>query len=117
MIRELLAVDLCHPCAPIAQSIHVDTATPTEHADDVGFTGGEPGMTAREFAGRRAASLLTMDQAAKLLGVSLKSVWRWENGEAAIDHFKAAAIRAVLVPGMGAKRERMDSLADLEGRR
>jgi DNA-binding transcriptional regulator YiaG len=116
LLADLLAVHLsCPGCDP--ETLHVDNVAIEEHAADVGFTGGEPGMSSREFRVLRSASLLTMQECARLLNVSLKTIWRWENAEARIDHFKAVAIRAVLVPGRGAKPGRMDTLADLDVRR
>jgi transcriptional regulator with XRE-family HTH domain len=78
-------------------------------------------MRATEFAARRAAALLTMEETAQLLGVSLKSVWRWENGRSAINQFIAATIRVRLVPGLGAKqstsRDTLSNAAPEKGQR
>ena len=63
-------------------------------------------MTSAQFRAHRAACGLTMAVVAKRLGVSLRTVWRWEHGVCQIDRFKAARIRQELVPGAWAKVRR-----------
>jgi DNA-binding transcriptional regulator YiaG len=53
-------------------------------------------MSGEEFFSRRQAAHLTMDREAALLGVSLKSIWRWENGIVSIPTVKAVAIRSAM---------------------
>jgi transcriptional regulator with XRE-family HTH domain len=69
------------------------------------------GMGRQEFASRRHAAGLTMVETGKLMGVTERTVWRWEHGTSRIDSFKAAAIRAELVPGLWAKLQQPDDLS------
>lgn len=65
-----------------------------------------------EFRTRRKAAGLTMARTASLLGVTERTVWRWEHGISGIDVFKAAVIRDLLLPGLWAKVGRPDILSD-----
>jgi DNA-binding XRE family transcriptional regulator len=78
-----------------------DTVSGPGDAEGMGLSGGEPGMTAREFGQRRRAAGVTMEEAARMLRCSSKSIWRWENGQNPIDRYKADVIRRTLLPGIG----------------
>ena len=69
------------------------------------------GMRRQEFRMLRKAAGLTMAETAHLLRVTERTVLRWEHGASRIDTFKAAAIRAELVPGLWAKIHDKDSLS------
>ena len=69
------------------------------------------GMGRQEFASRRHAAGLTMVEAGKLLGVTERTVWRWEHGTSHIDSWKAQAIRERLLPGLWAKLQQPDELS------
>jgi hypothetical protein len=111
MLRDLIEMsdgcDSTCTCGKKRQGApgRVDSVSTPAHDLDMGFTGGEPQMTAVRFKQIRAAAGVTMEQAAKTLNVSLKTIWRWENGKAGIDGFKASMIKARLVPGLWAKLE------------
>lgn len=107
---RLLLKGLARLAANCQQCRDVDTGLP--RGDDPPMLGSEPGMTAREFRARRAASGLTMQECAGRLEVSLKSVWRWENGKSPINVHTAAVIRDRIRPG--AKLERMDRQSSLD---
>ena len=57
------------------------------------------GMSASEFVERRKAAKLTQSQAAHALGVSHRTVSRWECGRARIDEWKAARVREMFHRG------------------
>jgi len=64
-----------------------------------------------EFRMMRRAAGLTMAETAHLLGVTERTILRWEHGNSRIDNFKAAMIRAELMPGRWAKLEEKDRLS------
>jgi len=69
------------------------------------------GMGRTEFRMMRRAAGLTMAETAHLLGVTERTILRWEHGNSRIDNFKAAMIRAELMPGRWAKFEEKDRLS------
>ena len=56
------------------------------------------GMSARDFRTMRRVAGLTMAETAKALGVTERTVLRWEHGETRIDPLKVPAIRLELKP-------------------
>ena len=62
-----------------------------------------------EFRTRRRVAGLTMARTAVLLGVTERTVWRWEHGVSRIDGLKAVAIRERLT--IQAKKGQPDSLS------
>lgn len=56
-----------------------------------------PGMDAEEFLTRRKAAGITQREAARRVGVTPRTVIRWEHGDCAIDPFKAEVARRELV--------------------
>ena len=88
----------------------VDNATRIEDAPAVAAPAAVVGMDRVEFKARRKAAGLTMAQVGSLLGVTERTVWRWEHGTSRIDGFKAEAIRRALVPGLWAKIRQQDEM-------
>ena len=56
------------------------------------------GMSARDFKTMRRVSGFTMAEAAKALGVTERTILRWEHGDTRIDPLKVATIRQELRP-------------------
>ncbi len=90
-----------------------DIDSPTSPGEDPPAMSGMlvVGMRRQEFRMLRKAAGLTMAETAHLLRVTERTVLRWEHGASRIDSFKAAAIRAELVPGLWAKIHDKDSLS------
>lgn len=69
------------------------------------------GMNRVEFRQLRRLAGLTMAETASRLGVSVRTVSRWERGHSRIDRWKAEEIRQVLCPEGWAKEGRQDTLS------
>ncbi len=95
-------------------SKHVDKSTTQGDPANVAAPASIVGMDRVEFRSRRKAAGLTMAKAARLLGVTERTVWRWEHGCSRIDPWKAQAIRETLVPGLWAKIPEQDKMSKME---
>jgi len=89
-------------------------------AQETGKDGDVPGMLVLgmgrvEFRMLRRAAGLTMAESARLLGVTERTILRWEHGVSRIDGFKAAMIRQELMPGRWAKMAEQDNLSADKG--
>lgn len=93
----------------------VDKETAIEDAPGVAAPAAIIGMDRQEFSARRKAAGLTMAQAGAVLGVTERTVWRWEHGTSRIDPWKAEAIRRMLTPGLWAKIRQQDELSRNDG--
>ena len=97
----LLYVD--HQIERDAAALNTTSDNPEKSLDTTGSAVEDPpvpplGMSARDFKTMRRVAGLTMAEAAKALGVTERTVLRWEHGETRIDPLKVPAIRLELRP-------------------
>jgi len=70
------------------------------------------GMTGEELVRRRHEAGLTQAQVAQIIGVSHRTITRWERGASKIDTWKASEVRRVLFPDCSRDRAYMRGLMD-----
>lgn len=110
-LSETLADEAVNPASDNVPGHAVDNATKIEDAPAMAAPAVVVGMDRTEFRSRRKAAGVTMAQAGALLGVTERTVWRWEHGTSKIDPWKAEAIRRMLVPGLWAKIRQQDEMS------
>ena len=81
---------------PVSDNPEKPVDTPTSRGEDPAVP--PCGMTANEFRAIRRVAGVTMVEAARLLGVTERTILRWEHGATRIDPLKAEAIRLELRP-------------------
>jgi DNA-binding XRE family transcriptional regulator len=74
------------------------------------------GMTGEELVRRRKEAGLTQAQVAQIIGVSHRTITRWEHGGAKIDVWKASEVRRVLFPDCSRDKVYMRGLVDKSSR-
>jgi len=89
-----------------------------ESVEDSGIMSRVPvvGMTGEELVQRRKAAGLTQAQLAHVIGVSHRTITRWERGVSRLDTWKASEIRRVLFPDCVRDKAYMRGLVDKASR-